>query len=229
MNNVGNERAALACVGACSHSTWSNNVVTGSAPYGIVVSQKTWEKVQEGQNLFVVASTAAPSDNTFTDNKFAGGETIDPTTAQPHIDSDRNAVPFEAFSASKAQVLVDDTVTHLTLQGNTIGLVSGSNAGPWPRPLDKPCAGIACYGSDGQFARNDFSDSDIQGWIGGPDHVGCIYFAESACRNHVDYTETDFPERTLHPTSRQILDESQPGMKPEEDKNIIPELTGAIN
>jgi hypothetical protein len=90
-------------------------------------------------------------------------------------------------------------------------------------------AGIACYGSDGKIVSNSSSNRGVQGWIGGPPHVGCIYFGESACRNHVEYSEAEFPPGTLHPTSRQIFDESQPGMKPLPDANIIPELEAVTN
>lgn len=49
---------------------------------------------------------------------------------------------------------------------------------------------------------------------------------ESARRNRVEYSEAEFPAGTLKPVSRQILDESQPGMKPEKDKNIVAEFAG---
>lgn len=119
MNDAGNRRAALACLGACSHSTWSNNVVTGSAPYGIVVSQETWEKVQEGQKLSVVASTAPPIDNTFLNNQFAGGDLLDPTAPET-----KKRTLFDEFTASEEQIFIDHTARDVKLFGNVTGPVS---------------------------------------------------------------------------------------------------------
>lgn len=199
-------RAALACLGACSNSTWTHNVVTGAAQFGILVSQEA--------PAIAKPSAEAPTNNSFAENQFAGGQLTDPTDGQSKT--------FDSFTASEAQICIAEGASHLELRANTIGLVDGANT--WqklPRPVH---AGIACYGSDGEMASNDFAKSDIQGWIGGPKHVGCIFFAKSASGNHVEYSETEFPAGTLNPVSRQILDESQPGMKPPGKANEVLEL-----
>lgn len=201
-------RAALACLGACSNSTWTHNVVTGAAQFGILVSQET--------AAIAKPSAEAPTNNAFAENQFAGGQLTDPTDGQSKA--------FDHFTASEAQIYIAEAASHSDLRANTIGPVDGANT--WQKLPPPVHAGIACYASDGEMASNDFSKSNIQGWIGGPRHVGCIFFASSARRNHVEYAEAEFPAGTLHPVSRQILDESQPGMKPEKDKNIVAEFAG---
>ena len=203
------QRAALACLGACSNSTWTHNVVTGAAQFGILVSQEV--------SAIAIPSAEAPTHNEFAENQFAGGQLTDPTDGQSKA--------FDPFTASQAQIYIAEAASQSGLRANTIGPVSGANT--WQKLPPPVHAGIACYGSDGEMASNDFSKSDIQGWIGGPMHVGCIFFAQSASGNRVEYSESEFPADTLKPVSRQILDESQPGMKPEKDKNIVAEFAGA--
>ena len=199
MKNANNQMAALACVGGCSDSNWTNNTVTGFARYGILVAQDT-------QSGFIRKSNGPPANNTF--------ETNDLTQ----------------FKASQAQVFVDETAMHIAVRRNALGAVSGSNKKRWPPPLDNPRAGIACYGSLGQIVSNDFADSHIRGWIGDPGttHVGCIYLAQISRANHVEYSDTDFPNGTAHPQHRQLLDEDVwEGKAPEkqpEDANAILEL-----
>jgi hypothetical protein len=66
------------------------------------------------------------------------------------------------------------------------------------------------------------------------DHVGCIYFDETAFRNHVEYFQTDFPPKTVPPVERQILDVSNskwasPGMaRRAQDANTIVEVEQVI-
>lgn len=202
-------RAALACLGACSNSSWTHNVVAGSAQCGILVSQEA--------AAIAKPSAEAPTNNSFEENALAGGQLVDPTDGQTK--------QFEPFTASEAEIFIAEGVSHLALRANAIGPVSGANQ--WPKFQLPVHAGIACYGSDGEIASNDFSRSNIQGWIGGPTHVGCIFFAQSASGNRVEYSESEFPAGTLHPVSRQIFDEGHPGMKPEKDKNIVSEVVGA--
>ena len=203
------QRAALACLGACSNSTWAHNIVTGAARFGILVSQET--------PAIAKPSAEAPTNNLFVENHLAGGQLTNPTDGQTKT--------FDDFTASEAQIYIAEAVSHVELRANTIGPVSGANK--WQKLPPPVHAGIACYGSDGEMASNDFSKSNIQGWIGEPAHVGCVFFAKSASGNRVEYSEAEFLAGTLHPVSRQILDESQPGMKPEKDKNIVAEFAGA--
>lgn len=219
MNKVGNKRAALACVGACSHSTWASNVVTGSAPYGILVSQDTGERPvsTNAEDRFIRQASASPSNNTFQDNALAGGATIDPTTRKKHIDPKTGkVVPFDKFTASQAQAFVDASVTYLDLLQNAFGEVSGAN--DWPPPIVEPRAGIVYWGSYGSLNWNHFSSSGIQGWPLPPKpgelqmfvlsdpHIGCIYLAQESSRNQITYSPTNFPDATVPPRERQILD-----------------------
>ena len=199
MNNANNDRAALACIGGCSNSTWTNNRITGTARYGILVTQ---DIRVDG----ITTSNSPPVNDTFEANDLT------------------------RFCASHAQVFVDGAAAQITLRGNTLGPVSGSNKNLWPPPLDHPRAGIACYDSLGHIVSNDFSKSDIRGWIGEPGnrHVGCIYLAQVSRANTVEYSETDFPDGTGHPQHRQILDEDvwegKSAKKPLPDANTMLEL-----
>ena len=161
-----------------------------------------------------IPSAEAPTNNSFAENQFAGRQLTDPTDGQSKA--------FEHFTASEAQIYIAEAASHSDPRANTIGPVDGANT--WPKLSPPVHAGIASYGSDGEMASNDFSKSNIQGWIGGPTHVGCIFFAHSASGNRVEYSEAEFPAGTLHPVSRQILDESQPGMKPPGKANEVLEL-----
>lgn len=207
MLNPNNNGAALACLGACSHSSWTGNVVTGHARHGILISQDSQEIVPPGGTAMIPTADAPPTDNTFSDNHLSGAT---------------------AFEASHAQVLIDKNVIGSIISHNEFGRVSGSNKSLWPPPLTIPCAGIACYGSNGRLVSNDFASSDIQGWIIGPKHVGCIYLAEVSSGNHIEYSAADFPNGTAHPPHRQILNEDTwQGKAPEklgEDANMLAEF-----
>lgn len=207
MLNPNNNGAALACLGVCSHSSWTGNVVTGQSRYGILISQNSQEIVPPGKPPMITPADAPPTDNTFSDNHLSGAT---------------------AFEASHAQVLIDKDAIGSIISHNELGGVSESNESLWPPPLTNPCAGIACYGSDGQLVSNDFSGSGIDGWIIGPEHVGCIYLAEVSSRNHIEYSAADLPNGTAHPRHRQILDEDTwQGKAPKklgEDANTIAEF-----
>jgi hypothetical protein len=73
MMHAGNYKAALACLGGCSNSLWTNNVVSGFARYGVLVSDFTADLYG-----FAVTPLGGPVGNTFTGNRSAGGMLVDP-------------------------------------------------------------------------------------------------------------------------------------------------------
>jgi hypothetical protein len=133
---------------------------------------------------------------------------------------------FGPFTAHRAQVVIGKMVKGTRLECNVFGPVAGTNGANW---LTEPCAGVACFGDDGQMIRNDFSSSAIPGWHRGPpaepgfeEHpftpptpikqpfvdpgVGCIYLEETSHKNTVEYDPVDFPPGTVPPPRNQILD-----------------------
>lgn len=91
------DRAALACLGACSKSDWVNNTVTGEAAYGIWVSDHAFMTITDKPSVL------NPSGNTFRNNNLEG------------------------FTATKSQALIGATVEHLKLLDNAFGPVANTN------------------------------------------------------------------------------------------------------
>jgi hypothetical protein len=192
-SGVKNDRAALACLGACADATWSNNIVTGTSRFGILVSQEVFS--------VVAPSFEGPRNLLFQENNLAGGSLKDPT--------DSTVKPFKTFAASQAQVFVDKTAEKIDVRLNTIGPVSGANIGNWPPPLAEPCAGITWHGFDGEIASNDFANSGIMGWSAAA-RVGGIYLSPMSSGNLVEYHPSDFPKGTVPKPEEQILDLAKP-------------------
>jgi hypothetical protein len=166
-------RAALACTGAacrCTDAKWHDNVVTGSAPHGIWVSDRPLDFI--APNQLQIPDNYANVDVKFSDNQLEG------------------------FTATKAQVFVDSNVKKLKLVHNRFGAVTGGNAkNPYTAPpgLPDPHAGILWRGDFGRLADNDFHKSQILGWKNPPDDVGCVYLDAQSEGNTVDCHGGDFP------------------------------------
>jgi hypothetical protein len=188
MQSTNNMGSALACLGACSDSHWTDNRVDGSARFGILVAQK-----EDNTALLVAANAPPPPNNPVDRNDLTG------------------------FEASQAQIFIDATAPvvghHIAVRNNEIGTVSGSNAGA--TPFQSPCAGIASRGERVELEWNDFGDSGIKGWrlpkekpVAGTSQVqtGCIYLAKEAKENRVTWWPTDFPPGSAPLPQRQILD-----------------------
>lgn len=71
LGNGEQERAAMACLGACSHSDWVHNTVKGEACYGIWVSDHRGIVSKIDVQTPSKTVTLDPSGNTFKDNDFS--------------------------------------------------------------------------------------------------------------------------------------------------------------
>jgi hypothetical protein len=188
------DKAALACLGACSHSTWTGNIVEGSGRYGIHVSGS----LPDFMTARRMNAGGQPSENTFSGNHLAGGTLTDPITGKKE--------PFSQFSAADIQVCVEQG-NSIELSSNSLGPVLGVNAAApaVPTPPDQRAA-ILYRGRSGLISLNDFTGTKAKGWPMGPEFVGCIYLAESSEDNLVEYIDKNFPPPTVPPLDNQVFD-----------------------
>jgi hypothetical protein len=116
------ERAAMACLGACSKSEWVNNTVKGEAPYGIWVSDHASMQIAGNPVL-------APSDNTFRNNSL---ESFTATKSQAFIGATVEHLKlldnaFGAVSNSNPhKPPLDDAVADIRCKGH-LSEISGNN------------------------------------------------------------------------------------------------------
>jgi hypothetical protein len=168
------ERSALACLGAAcrSHGKWQDNVVTGTGPFGIRVSQKKPPYTDK------TAEVTQPDSDPGVPAIFAGNR-------------------LEGFAATTAQFFVAQGVRRLEVRDNHFGRVTGTNpANPYDngkQGLPEPSpAGVWWSGEDGRISGNHFEASQIGGWTLAP-FVGCFYFGPESARNEVDCRQKHFP------------------------------------
>ncbi len=94
---------------------------------------------------------------------------------------------FSNATATECQVYVGQHVRNSEFKDNKIGkLELVAMSAPEPRPAAiLPVTGIWCKGQENQFTDNDFTMSEIPGWLLAPYYTGCIYLDTSSSRNYV--------------------------------------------
>jgi hypothetical protein len=188
------DRAALACLGACSQSTWTGNIVEGSGRYGIHVTGS----LPDFMTARGMIAGGEPSENTFSGNHLAGGTLTDPIGGKK--------VPFSQFEAADVQACLEQGFS-IEFSSNSFGPVLGANAAApaVPTPPDQRAA-ILYRGRSGLISLNDFAGTKTAGWPVGPKYLGCIYLAEGSEDNRIEYVNKNFPPATVPPVEYQIFD-----------------------
>ncbi|HSQ32939.1 MAG TPA: right-handed parallel beta-helix repeat-containing protein [Gemmatimonadaceae bacterium] len=199
MKSANNNRAALACIGGCSGSSWTNNRVTGVARYGILVTQDT-------QAADLTKSDAPPVNDT-----FEGNDLTEFKASQAQIFVDEAAAHIALRGNTLGPVLGSNKkLWPPPLENPRAGIAYYGSLG---------------HIVSNDFAQSDIPGW-IGG--SGNRHVGCIYLGQVSRANAVEYSESDFPNGTGHPQHRQILDEDvwegKSANKAPPDANTILEL-----